>query len=574
MINYNNINSFTASVIIEEFVRNGVNFFCVSPGSRSTPLAVAVARNEKAESQIFIDERAAAFFALGYARSKNKPAVLICTSGSAVANFLPAIVEADADNIPLIALTADRPPELIECGANQTTKQKNIFSNFVRWEITISPPDVMIPPETVLTTIDFAVNKASNLHKGPVHVNCQFREPLAPIKKEFPSSHYDKLLDWIDSDNTYTRYSKPSLTIDSSETEWICKILSRERKGLVVVGRLPLSEDKRITKLMLDKLGWPVFADTQSGIKCQYSIENFDQSLIADLNDDHNPKTILYLGEQIISKRLLEFIEKKKYSKLIRVKESPERRDPTHSTTNHIQLAVSTFSRLVFSYINEMRPSQYYHAWHAISNSTRSIVEAFFGNYNPNNEASVARDLCAIIPKNHALYIANSMPIRYIDMFGEINPNVAVGSNRGVSGIDGLIASALGFSFATDRPITVFAGDLSIIHDLNSLIRIRDFNQQVIIIVINNNGGGIFSLLPIAKHPDIFDPYFTSPHDLTFVHMAQTFSMDYYNGENFKEQYRQALESGKSALIEVITDRLENAKSLNTLSESIKYGVV
>ena len=221
-----------------------------------------------------------------------------------------------------------------------------------------------------------------------------------------------------------------------------------------------------------------------------------------------------------------------------------------------------------------MRPSQYYHAWHAISNSTRSIVEAFFGNYNPNNEASVARDLCAIIPKNHALYIANSMPIRYIDMFGEINPNVAVGSNRGVSGIDGLIASALGFSFATDRPITVFAGDLSIIHDLNSLIRIRDFNQQVIIIVINNKGGGIFSLLPIAKHPDIFDPYFTSPHDLTFVHMAQTFSMDYYNGENFKEQYRQALESGKSALIEVITDRLENAKSLNTLSESIKYGVV
>jgi 2-succinyl-5-enolpyruvyl-6-hydroxy-3-cyclohexene-1-carboxylate synthase len=573
MINYNNLNTFTSSIIIEELLRNGINFFCISPGSRSTPLAVAVASNPNAKSQIFHDERAAAFFALGYARARRVPAVLICTSGSAVANYLPAIVEADADDIPLIALTADRPPELQDCGASQTINQENVFSTFVRWSVTIPPPELSIPPESVLTSVDFAIYNSKYNSSGPVHINCQFREPLAPIKKPFPASHFQNITEWIDSEEQFTRYSQPHLCIDSSEFKWICKILERESRGLVVVGRLPVYYDKDSITKFLDNLGWPVFADVQSGINSKNNINLYDQILISDIPDESQPQTILYLGEQIVSKRLLDFIGEKKYSNMIRVKESSERHDPTHGITHHIQMEISSFCRQLDSIMIAKKNNEFLNRWRQYSISCKNIVQTFFEFNNPNNEAAIAQTLTESMSSKHAMYLGNSMPVRYIDMFGKLQADCQVGVNRGVSGIDGLIASALGFAYGLNKPITILSGDLSILHDLNSLARIRDFDQQVIVVVINNNGGGIFSLLPIAKHPEVFDPYFTAPHDLTFVHMAKAFSMKYYNSENFTDQYKLAVESGESALIEVITDRLENAKALEQLRIMIKNGL-
>ncbi|HLP60036.1 MAG TPA: 2-succinyl-5-enolpyruvyl-6-hydroxy-3-cyclohexene-1-carboxylic-acid synthase, partial [Candidatus Deferrimicrobium sp.] len=227
-----NLNYIWSELIIEELIRNGVNLFCIAPGSRSAPLTVAAARHPKARTVIHYDERGLAFYALGYASVTRRPVALICTSGTAAANFFPAIIETSKKKLPLILLTADRPPELRETGALQTIDQIKMYGNYVRWFVDLPVPDPQIKPETLLTTIDQAVFRSQDPLPGPVHLNCMFREPLAPNATGFDARIYLESIDhWLKGNHIYTAYTKGNARTDFSHEKRLLSILNTTERG-------------------------------------------------------------------------------------------------------------------------------------------------------------------------------------------------------------------------------------------------------------------------------------------------------------------------------------------------------
>src|ERR671920_355220 len=258
-------NRLWANLIVEELVRCGVDFFCVAPGSRSTPLVAALAANDRARSLVHFDERGTAFAALGYARATGRPAAWITTSGTAVANGLPAVVEASTDGVPMILLTADRPPELRQTGANQTIDQPDIFGDFVRWRFDLPAPDPGMDPAMVLTTVDQAAYRAGRAPHGPVYLNLMFREPfLSDPEDEHvlsgPSS-------WAQSDEPYTRYAATKSAVDWMGIQGLWETLRPVRRGLVVAGRLASRKQGEAVMRLADALGWPLLPDIGSQVR-------------------------------------------------------------------------------------------------------------------------------------------------------------------------------------------------------------------------------------------------------------------------------------------------------------------
>ena len=254
--------------MIEELVRNGVSSFCISPGSRSTPLAAAAARHPGARTVVHYDERGASFFALGQARGSGRPAVMICTSGTAVANCLPAVVEASMDMIPLIVLTADRPPELRDTGANQTIDQSQLFGNHVLWQADLPCPDDKLDPTYRLTTIDQAVYRAQNMPAGPVHLNCMFREPLEPLPSDDCRAVLSESIEnWKAGSKPYTNYASPIVTPDTDTLKEYAGIINDASCGLLLVGSLHSEKDSQAVRLLSKHLGWPTLPDIRSGLR-------------------------------------------------------------------------------------------------------------------------------------------------------------------------------------------------------------------------------------------------------------------------------------------------------------------
>ncbi|MCK5221555.1 MAG: 2-succinyl-5-enolpyruvyl-6-hydroxy-3-cyclohexene-1-carboxylic-acid synthase, partial [Candidatus Aminicenantes bacterium] len=245
-----NINYLWSGLIIEELARNGAQRFCIAPGSRSTPLTISAAENDKVQKTIHYDERGLGFYALGISSGGKGPAVLISTSGTAVANFLPAVIEASKKKVPLILLTADRPPELRKTGALQTIDQAGIFGSYVKWDFDLPVPDINIKPEAVLTTIDQAIFMATSGTPGPVHINCMFREPLAP---EESGGEWRKGLDlnkkWVQSGDPYTKYISPGDSFSIDDLKEIAEIINRSKKGIIVAGKLKDNEGKGVIEL-------------------------------------------------------------------------------------------------------------------------------------------------------------------------------------------------------------------------------------------------------------------------------------------------------------------------------------
>ncbi|MFB6231586.1 MAG: 2-succinyl-5-enolpyruvyl-6-hydroxy-3-cyclohexene-1-carboxylic-acid synthase, partial [Salinibacter sp.] len=248
-------------LLVEELVRNGVETFFVAPGSRSTPLTVAVARHPTAETVLHVDERGNAFAALGVGRATQTPAAWITTSGTAVANGLPATVEASVDGVPLLLLTADRPPELRDTGANQTIDQVKIFGDYVRWQVDLPPPTDEIDPAYVLTTTNQAVHRTTRAPAGPVHVNCMFRKPLEPVETEGSVTVPAVVKEWATGSEPYTQYPTPVSTPSGPEVKALAEVLGGTEKGLVVAGRLDSAAAADATQRLASHLGWPLVPD-------------------------------------------------------------------------------------------------------------------------------------------------------------------------------------------------------------------------------------------------------------------------------------------------------------------------
>jgi len=574
-----NMNSLWADLMIEELIRNGIETFCISPGSRSSPLTMAVANNPKAKSLIHFDERGSAFRALGIISATRKPSAVITTSGTAAANVFPAIIEASKKKVPLIVLTADRPPELRATGAHQTIDQTKIYGEYVRWYFDLPCPTENIAPEFVLTTIDQAISRATGNPGGPVHINCMYREPLVG-KSLRPSSVYRKAIcHWDNNNLPYTQYVPSHAFLDQQEIKHIAEKIRKIQSGIIVVGKLSgLREQKSVLKLA-EKLNWPIFADISSGLRLGNMHKNiihyFDQILLSDkFQKQYRPDGILHLGGRITSKRWYEYIKTIVPKQTIMVLNHPLRNDPLHNVTTRIQCSVGMFCESLVKRITQRGGRKLLSQLQKLNTSVHQLVEVFFRKENGLSEPQTARLITQLTPSNSTLFISSSMPTREIDSYGTSNGNsVICGFNRGASGIDGTIATAAGFATALETRTTLLIGDLAFLYDLNSLSMIGELKIPMVIVVQNNNGGGIFSFLPINTSNKNFEKYFGTPHHLTFHGAADLFNLNYTNVDSpdeFAKTYLIALKSHTSSIIEIQTDRACNLKIHRQLQSHIQ----
>lgn len=577
-------NRLWADLIVEELLRSGVGLFCIAPGSRSTPLIAALAANKKAESLVHFDERGTAFAALGYARATGLPAAWITTSGTAVANGLPAVVEAATDGVPMILLTADRPPELRQTGANQTIDQPDIFGDFVRWRFDLPAPNLDVDPASVLTTVDQATYRALRAPSGPVHLNLMFREPLIPDPREDeePPSGPSR---WLEKNEPYTRYAATKPAVDRTEIEVLWDELRTVERGLVVAGRLATRKQGEAVERLARSLGWPLLPDVGSQVRLGGNGEHvsFYDALLADeaFAGGHGPEAVLHVGGRALSKRLEGFVVRGRPDPYVVVRENPFRLDPGHKVTHSVESDVTDFCAALSRAADENPPTadpSWLEDWRAASNRAGAAQDRLFAERSGLDEPLVARLVSREIPEGHGLVVASSMPVRDLDAFAAADgAGVPVAANRGASGIDGTVATAAGFARGSGGPVTLLIGDLALLHDLNSLAMLRDL--PVTVIVLNNNGGGIFSFLPVSRHESFFEPFFGTPQGVEFGNAAEMFGLDYRSpgaAEDFLAAYRAALSEGAPALIEVRTDREENVVAhrelLNGVATAVREG--
>ena len=558
-------NRLWARLIVEELVRCGVDSFCVAPGSRSTPLVAALAENERARKLVHYDERGTAFAALGYARATGRPAAWITTSGTAVANGLPAVVEAATDGVPMILLTADRPPELRQTGANQTIDQPDIFGDFVRWRFDLPAPSLKIDPAMVLTTLDQAAYRAVRAPQGPVHLNLMFREPFLPDAEDGEESFLPA--SWLEGGRPYTRYAATRPAVDEAEIEDLGNALRSAGRGLVVAGRLASREHGEAVLRLAEVLGWPLLPDVSSQVRLGADSENLVAHYDALLADEafagaHAPEAVLHVGGRSLSKRLEGFLSSSRPDPYVVVRENPFRLDPHHRVTHSVEAEVVGFCAALARVVGHPLPENdpWTAGWREASEEAARRLDGLLSGGAEPSEPLVARLVSRNIPAEHGLVVASSMPIRDVDTYAATDgAPVPVAANRGASGIDGTVATAAGFGRGLGRPVTLFIGDLALLHDLNSLALLRDL--RAVVVVLNNDGGGIFSFLPVAGHGEFFEPYFGTPQGVDFGPAAAMFGLDYElprTTSEFLDAYRTACSRNGSTLIEVKTDREEN----------------
>jgi 2-succinyl-5-enolpyruvyl-6-hydroxy-3-cyclohexene-1-carboxylate synthase len=540
-----NINLAWTMLAAEECFRLGVRHAVVSPGSRSAPLAVAFGRHAGIRVHVAHDERAGAFLALGIAKATGVPAVHVMTSGTAVANTLPAVVEARMTRTPLLVFAADRPPELRDCGANQAIPQANLLAGAARWSVDLPCPTTEIPAEFVLSSVDEAFARAcgfAGAQGGAVHFNWQFREPLAPEPHAWDVAWLQSVARWATSDAPWRTVMPPlecPVEIDNA---------------VVVVGHTA-----RTTQHSLTRWRGTVLADITSDL-AGVGTAGADLVLRAANEGDGNPvlrdalrvKALAVVGDAAVSKRLHAWIAAQPSGVTVFGAGDP-RVDAAHR-------ADAVYAGPVeFAVGKRVKP----HAgWtRALSCATRAATKALDAERALCEPTAIAdaTAACSDARAHGTLFYGSSMPIRDAD-FLAIHPPRGwhAGANRGASGIDGLIASATGHAIGTGEPVVAFVGDVSALHDLNSLSLAAMVKTPLVIVVLNNDGGGIFRYLPIAKHDDVFEALFTTPHGLSFAPVAKALGLATDSPTTraaMKKAIARALKRGGATVIEVACTR-------------------
>ncbi|MEY5061173.1 MAG: hypothetical protein RIS45_1094 [Planctomycetota bacterium] len=504
-----NINMAWTMLAAQECWRLGVRHVVVSPGSRSAPLAVAFARHPELRVHVAHDERGGAFMALGIAKSSGVPAIAVMTSGTAVANALPAMVEARMTRTPLLVFAADRPPELRDCGANQAIPQAQLLAGAARWSVDMPCPTTDIAAEFVLSTVDEAYARAcgsAGSQGGAVHVNWQFREPLAPDAREWDIGWLWSIARWTSGRTPWRATLDPvAATVEIDD-------------ALVVAGHLSAATEASLH-------GWKgtLLADITSSL-ARPGTAGADLVLRAAeagnhaLRDALRPAALAIAGDALVSKRLNAWIAAQTCGITLFGAGDP-RVDAAHRADAVYAGSVS------FAASRKLKP----HAgWkRALACATRAAAKALVSERTLCEPAALADACAACAAHAHGtVFHGSSMPIRDADFLAISQPNGWHSSaNRGASGIDGLIASAAGHAHASGEPVVAFIGDVSALHDLNSLQLASMVETPLVIVVLNNDGGGIFRYLPIARHGDVFEACFTTPHGLSFAPIARSFGL-------------------------------------------------
>lgn len=564
---------------VDELAKSGLRNVVISPGSRSTPLAMTMCEHEDIKEWITVDERSAAYFALGMAKQTNHPVALICTSGTAAANYFPAIIEARYNRVPLIILTADRPHELRDIGAPQAIDQVKMFGDHVKWFQEMPLPESSNEMLSFARTVaNRSVHIASSVNSGPVHLNFPFREPL------IPDFTLDNLWGTEDTKPYHQTYNglKEIMKID---IEKLLQQLTPKHKGLIVCGP---QEDPALASnitTLAEQWGIPVLADPLSQLRAgrhekDFIIENYDAIFRSEqMRKQLKPDFIIRFGAMPVSKFYSFFAEDHKDILYFVVERDEGFRQPTKQPTQFIYADPIQFIRgLINAAHFKSMNKKWLNRWLKINEMSTKHIHS---NYSTDlTEGEAVRGLLDVIPTDSSLYVGNSMAVRDLDtFFMSTNKNIQIFANRGASGIEGMISSALGVAATSNEQVTLLLGDLSFYHDLNGLLIAKQYHLNITILLVNNNGGGIFSFLPQANDPKYFEALFGTPLNIDFNHAVQMYNGIHEiatNVDDLKRKLQKSYQTKGITVIEVRTDREENMKwhrkIWNDIEEELQIG--
>jgi 2-succinyl-5-enolpyruvyl-6-hydroxy-3-cyclohexene-1-carboxylate synthase len=575
------------NAFVDELQRAGIRHVVICPGSRSTPLALAIAEQPALRIWMHVDERSAAFFGLGMAKQLGRPVALLCTSGTAAANFLPAIVEAKISHVPLLVLTADRPPELRDCGASQSIDQYRIYGTHVKWFAEVALAEAT---HHALRYIRTLANRATALTlaipAGPVHLNFPFREPLTPAADvNLPWSAQQGGHDHVAwqgrlGNESYVRVGDAAQTFaPKALMEYVVEQVDDAPDGLIIVGPLdnPALTEPLIT--LAQRLGYPILADPLSQLRCG----PHDHSLILTAYDvllhctsftqTMRPHFILRFGAMPTSKQLLLYLQLYGDCPQVVIDGQSGWEEPTQLADMLIHVDPVAFCDDFLRMLNDSvdrdavdeGPSRWLRTWQQCDQLAREALHVKLAEFEPLCEGRVFSELANLLPDGANLFVGNSMPVRDLDsFFWGSQHNVHILGNRGVSGIDGVISTALGISATSskDEPTVLVIGDLSFFHDLNGLLAARLHQLNLTIVLVNNDGGGIFSFLPQAAYPQHFEQLFGTPTGLDFRPVVQMYGGQFRRiatWQEFREAMTDSLTSEGLQVVEVPTERATNA---------------
>src|SRR5438067_2072597 len=500
-----------AATFVDELAAQGVEFACVSPGSRSAPIAMALQRHPRIKVLIHIDERCGSFFAVGLGKATGKPAVVLSTSGTAAAEFHAAVVEASYSRTPLIVLTADRPPELQGVGANQAIDQQRLYGSAARWFFDPGvPADVPNAPRLWRRLAARAVAEAAT---GPVHLNLPFREPLVPPPGQVPTAQGAPA----------QTVSAGRLLPNQAQVASLASALQRAQRPLVIAGAM--RDGDRLAPA-LSRLGLPLLAEPTSQLRRGEAgavVESYEALLRAGWSLQHGPDLVIRLGASPTSRVLNRWLAAAAAPTFL---VDPERawRDEDHVATN----VLACDAQPLLEALPVVDRTAWRDQWLSAGKRASAAIAASMVS-TPLHEGHVVRALSARLPDPGQVFIGSSMPIRAADSFWPLaRPKQRFFGNRGASGIDGLVSSGLGVATGRDAaPTVLLLGDLSLYHDMNGLWALQRHGIRATIVVCDNNGGGVFSFLPQAEHQDVFEEIFTTPLGLDLSQVARLYGLVY-----------------------------------------------
>ncbi|MEG4106347.1 2-succinyl-5-enolpyruvyl-6-hydroxy-3-cyclohexene-1-carboxylic-acid synthase [Microcoleus sp. S13_C5] len=623
-IDFRNTNTVWASVLAETLQWLGLTTAVICPGSRSAPLTIAFAQNKKIETIPILDERSASFFALGIAKKSSLPTALICTSGTAAANFYPAIIEARESRIPLLIFTADRPPELRDCHAGQAIDQVKIYGNYPNWQAELAIPSASRGMLDYLRqTIVYAWERSIFPTPGPVHLNIPFRDPLVPVpdiavealETEFNPEDFFAGLEPIFGGESSTPPSPPFLRggEESTMQQW-----QKCSKGIIIAGvAQPQFAEKYCSAIaqISKSLNWPVLAEGLSPVRNYaqlnpHLISTYDLILRnRELADKLTPEIAIQIGDLPTSKELRNWLDKTQPKRYI-IDPSHHNFDPLHGKTIHLRTSPENLATNLATTLTLVPPlikgglggdrapattaispqipplnkdestpvpplnkgglggvqtspsNEYLQLWRHTEIQVRETIDQKISAINNIIEPKVSWLLSQILPPGTPIFIANSMPVRDVEFFWKPN-NLEIKPffNRGANGIDGTLSTALGVAHRNQSSI-MLTGDLALLHDTNGFLIKNKFVGHLTIILINNNGGGIFEMLPVAKFDPPFEEFFATPQQINFAQLCATYRVEHEVIEDW-EQFKEKLNllpNSGIRVLELQTDRRADAK--------------
>ncbi|WP_191560502.1 2-succinyl-5-enolpyruvyl-6-hydroxy-3-cyclohexene-1-carboxylic-acid synthase [Metabacillus idriensis] len=573
---------YTAS-FVDELTKAGVRDAVVSPGSRSTPMAMLMAEHPEINIHVIIDERSAGFFALGMAKMQQKPVALLCTSGTAAANYFPAVVEAFYSRVPLLVLTADRPHELRDVGAPQAIDQLHLFGRYAKWFA-----DMAIPEQTAemlhygRTMAARAAGKAVSAPSGPVHLNFPFREPL------IPDLDSENLWSSLNSRPRQVQVTAGSSMIAAEEVQRLSKVFTQEKKGLIICGEIHDAEFSHAVVQLSSDLNYPILADPLSNLRTGLHdkssvIECYDAFMKDDyITEKLKPKVIIRFGAMPISKPLFQFLKRTADIQQIVVDRQGGWREPTLMASEMIECDETWLCRQLSKTVEIQNDRLWMEAWQNVNETSRELLTSAQDQGGELFEGNIYRELQHAIPSQCHVIAGNSMPIRDLDnYFLNTEKNITVFANRGANGIDGVVSTALGISAASDHPTFLVIGDLSFYHDMNGLLAAKMHKLNLTIILVNNDGGGIFSFLPQSKEEKHFETLFGTPSGLDFKHAADMYDGTYAspaNWNDFRSSVAAAIDKKGLNIIEIRTNRHTRVKIhrelMNRVSQEIRENIL